>query len=284
MSVPEWRVSRDKPGCYIFLLDHSYSMDDPFAGTQLKKSEVLARAINRYIFELISQCEKDNGPLRNFYDLAVIGYTTDEKETPLVGSALGGALGAGDDLLGLDIVSIVDLYNHPLRIAEQHGVKEPIWCEPVARAGTPMCAGLAYCRQLAASWVAQHPDGVPPILIHISDGESTDGNPVPLLADIDSIRTQVGPTLLFNFHLSSSGAPGIIFPASEQVLPDEHSRMLFRLSSPLPEFFVQMARANYPEVVSGARGMAFNLDATAFSGLLATGTKVAPTQPKGRLR
>ncbi len=284
MSSPEWRVSRGKPGCYIFLLDQSFSMDDPFAGTTLKKSEVLASAINRYICELVTLCEKDDGPPRHYFDLAVIGYTTDDRGAPEVRSALGGALASGDPMFAVDIFSITELSENPLRLSTANGITEPIWFDPVARYGTPMCAGMEYCYRVGENWAASHPESVPPIFIHITDGESSDGDPEPIARALQTIRTHLGNALVFNFHLSSSALPGIILPSSEQGLPDDNSRLLYRMSSPLPDFCQVMARTlGYP-ITNGARGMAFNADATVLSSLVSVGTLPQDNRPPGLLR
>jgi Mg-chelatase subunit ChlD len=56
-------------------------------------------------------------------------------------------------------------------------VKFPIWFDPVANGGTPMCAALGRATTILQGWLAQHPDCFPPIVINITDGEATDGDP-----------------------------------------------------------------------------------------------------------
>jgi hypothetical protein len=279
MSQPEWRVTTRQPGCYIFLLDQSLSMEDPIGGSALKKSVALADAINRFIAELISQCEKGGARPKHYFDVALIGYTTDDQNNPIVGSAFQGALATGDELIGLDIVGIDQLSECPLGTKDEGGALVPVWYEPVARYGTPMCRALEYCEKIASMWSANHMDSVPPIVIHITDGESSDGDPLAAATALQNVRTHKGGTLLFNIHLSDESAPGTLFPSSEAPLPNDYARMLFRMSSPLPDFCVQMAQQLGWQVGAGARGMAFNTDATALSTLLAVGTL-----PSGALR
>jgi hypothetical protein len=40
-----------------------------------------------------------------------------------------------------------------------------------------MCGALGQAQTVVQSWLSQHPDCFPPVVIHITDGESTDGDP-----------------------------------------------------------------------------------------------------------
>ena len=79
--------------------------------------------------------------------------------------------------------------------------------------------------------------------------------------------------MLFNIHISSqSGAP-IIFPDSQETLPDDHARLLFSMSSQLPEFlrtFVQQEGINVSE---NTRGFAFQADLVTLIKFLDIGTR-----------
>ncbi len=103
-----WNVSRTTPGCYIFLLDQSQSMDDPIGGTTVAKKVALANAVNYYLNELIAQCEKGDPQPWHYYDVALIGYTTDENGNPEIGPAFQGGL-APNEGIGQDLVSSVEL-------------------------------------------------------------------------------------------------------------------------------------------------------------------------------
>jgi hypothetical protein len=257
-------------------------MLDPIGGSSIPKCTVLTDAINQFILSLITQCEKGDPQPRHFFDVALIGYSTDEEGNPLVGTALQGKL-ASTDRIGLDIVSIVELAENQLGTRHVAGSPVPYWYEAGARGGTPMCAGLDYCRSLAQMWVSSHPDSVPPIVIHITDGESTDGNPEPSAYALQTVQTRKGNALLFNVHLSASPGSSIIFPNDESSLPNDYSQMLFRMSSILPDFCVQIARDIGRTILPGARGMALNCNADALTTLLNVGT-VPTTKGKSPLR
>ena len=75
-------ASRANPACIIFLLDQSYSMNNGIAGSPRPKIDALATGINRFIADLITLCEKGEDKPRNYFDVGVIGYTTDRTDPP----------------------------------------------------------------------------------------------------------------------------------------------------------------------------------------------------------
>src|SRR5437764_12995215 len=107
-------VSRSTPGCIIFVVDQSHSMTDPFAGSPKSKGEAVATAINRFIGELVTICERGEDKPRHYFDVGLIGYTTDERARPVIGSLLQGPLA------GRDLVGIVDLFDNPLDTELRH--------------------------------------------------------------------------------------------------------------------------------------------------------------------
>ncbi|PRC60442.1 hypothetical protein C6A85_18285, partial [Mycobacterium sp. ITM-2017-0098] len=84
---------------------------------------------------------------------------------------------------------------------------------------------LTRAEALVSSWVDQHPTGFPPVVLNLTDGESTDGDPTNVAAKIRSQLSTDGNVLLFNLHVSDKGGSPISFPASEAALPDEFSRL-----------------------------------------------------------
>lgn len=274
-------VDRAHPGCILFLIDQSFSMTDPFAGSPRSKCEAVATAINRFVGELITTCEKGEEEPRHYFDVGILGYTTDASGVPRIGSLLQGAL------RGRDLVSVIDLYRHPLDIEVRHKddgmgglleVKFPIWYRnppPEFMLGTPMCGALHYCHQVAEGWCGRHPESFPPVVIHLTDGESSDGPPEEPALKLQTLRTRDGNVLLFNCHLSDSTATPVLFPAHETLLPDEFSRLLFRMSSLLPERMMRLAGAKNLTAPAGARGMAFNADGTSMLKLISVGTVIS---------
>lgn len=275
-------ISRDYKACILFLLDQSYSMVEPLGGTERRKCDELALAVNRWLHNMAIRASGDEG-IRDWMDVGVLGYRTDQQAQPILGPTLVGPLS------GKDLVSIVEVGNHPARIdttSQQIEDEEtgemlevpydtPIWVDAVAEGSTPMCHVLHYAYGVLEGWIQQHPQSFPPIVIHISDGESQDGDPVPYADAVRRLATNDGEVLFFNCHLSMTEAESTVFPASDAGLADPLAKVLFAMSSPLPEPFFKAASAEGFPLQPGARGMAFNADMTVLIKFLDMGTRAA---------
>jgi hypothetical protein len=262
------RVDRDSPACFAFLVDQSYSMTEPCAGRPSEsKARALADAVNNLLYELVMRCVKNpqEGP-RHYYDIAVIGYGA------TVGPAWGGSLA------GQGLVSIVDIANHAMRVEERDRptgegkVKIPVWFDPIADGGTPMAAAMDQTGAMIAEWVARHPTSFPPIVVNISDGAATDGDPIPWTKRLESLSTQDGNVLVFNVNISAISGEPVHFPATADGLPDQYAQQMFEMSSPLPGFMAEIAGMQGHAVEPGARGFVFNADITSVVNFLQIGT------------
>ncbi len=275
-------ISRDHKACVLFLLDQSYSMVEPLGGSTDRKCDELAKAVNAWLYNMSIRSSGDEG-IRDYMDVGLIGYRTDQQAQPIIGSSLAGPLA------GRELVSITEVGNHPARIEtvmqrlqdEETGEmlefpsESPVWVEPTAEGSTPMCHVFYQAYQTLNQWIQQHPDSFPPIVIHISDGESQDGDPVPYADAIKNLATNDGNVLLFNCHLSMTQAAQVLFPSTPDGLPDELARVLFNMSSVLPEPFYRNAVAEGMALQPGARGMAFNADMVVLVKFLDMGTRAA---------
>lgn len=263
-----------QPGCMIFLLDQSGSMGDKFgqmqAGRGRRKCDMVATILNNFLSELITinTIPQSDGTaeVRLRADISVLGY-----EGSQINHALGGALA------GRDFVNLQDLQVNPtdMEIRTQKDFDDtgkeyeiqvpfPIWVKARAGGGTPMCAALRQARDLAQQWATSHPDNYPPIIINVTDGMSTDGDPTPIVNEITRISTTDGQALLFNVHITNLPDHPVLYPASEAELPnDKYARFLFSISSIIPESSRQLLESLLGrEVNLGARGLIFNGDAT----------------------
>lgn len=264
------------PTCFVFVVDQSASMDDRIGGEMpQKKSEVVADAINRLLAELTLRCAKEEG-VRDYFHVAVLGYGG------TVNSAFSGPL------VGRDLVAISEIADAPARIEErskkmsdgagglvEQKVKFPIWLDAKAGGGTPMVQALTRAESLVTSWVEQHPAGFPPVVLHLTDGESTDGDPTEIATKLRSQLTTDGNVLLFNLHVSTTGGSPISFPSSESVLPDQFSRLLFSMSSLLPGQMRSLADNQGHCVAEGAKGFVYNADVAGIVQFLEIGTRAS---------
>lgn len=262
------RIDRANPGCLLLPIDLSESMQEQFGGAEGNKSKAacVPEIMNRLLQNLIVKCAATEG-VRNYFEVGVIGYNQPEQHKTRIESAFGGALA------GRPLVPIAEIANNPLRVEERvmqvpdgaggvvsKTVKFPIWFEPVAEGGTPMCEALRYTSEVLVPWIAAHPHSYPPIVIHITDGEATDGNPEPYAEAIKKLATDDGNVLLFNCHISSRKGASIMFPEQENRLPDEFAQLLFRMSSMMPEKMRQAAQDQGFTIGEQARGFAFQAD------------------------
>lgn len=268
-------ISRANPSCFLFLIDQSGSMDDPFGGGEAarKKADGVADAINRLLQNLVIKCAKSEG-VRDYYHVGVLGY----------GSKAGPAFGGS--LAGKELAPISEIADHPARVEERtkkvddgagglvdQTVKFPVWFDAVAKGGTPMCGALSQAKSVLSSWLGQHPACFPPIVINITDGESTDGDPTAAAQGITDLSSDDGNVLLFNVHLSSQRAAPIEFPDGDATLPDDFAKLLFRISSLLPAYMRSIAQQEGFPVTDGTRGFVFNGDMVSVIRFLDIGTR-----------
>src|SRR5271156_337416 len=123
-------ISRINPSCFLFLIDQSGSMQDPFGAALKSRSKAisLADAINRLLQNLVIKCAKSEG-IRDYYYVGVIGYGGKS-----VAPAFSGALS------GRELVPVSEIGNNPARVEQrmkkmedgmggilEQAVKFPIW-------------------------------------------------------------------------------------------------------------------------------------------------------------
>lgn len=275
-------ISRSNPTLFVFLLDQSGSMSDPFggkppaAGMAQSKAAGVADAVNRMLSNLVIRCSQ--GELtRRYFEVAVLGYGAQRGQ---VAPALGGALA------GRELVSIADIGDAPARVEDrmvrqsdgagglvEARVKFPIWFEPVAGSDTPMVHALERAAALVERWVGAHRGAFPPVVVHLTDGEATDGDPLPAARKLTQLETDDGQTLLFNCHISSSVAPPVLFADNDAYLPDAFSRTLFQMSSRLTPTMLDYGRRQGYVLSEQARGFVFQADLSEVIQFLDIGTR-----------
>ena len=271
-------INRTNPTCFVFLVDQSSSMLEPFGGQPDKqKAEGVADAINRLLQNLILKCAKSDG-IRDYFYVGVIGYGG------RVVSGLGGALA------GQTLVPISGIANNPLRVEQrtrkvddgaggilEQKFKFPLWVEAKATGRTPMCEALKLAKQYLDVFLGRFGSCYPPLVVNITDGMATDGDPRADAQALQGLASSDGNVLLFNAHVSERRALAIEFPSAETSLPDNFAKLLFRMSSKLPPRLFDAARADKFPVQPEARGFVFNADLVSIIRFLDIGTRVAQT-------
>lgn len=281
------------PGCMIFLLDQSGSMAEKFgqmqAGRDRRKCDMVATILNNFLNELITTniIPKNDGTsdVRPRADIGIVGY-----EGSNINTILGGALA------GHEFVTLPELQTNPadIEMRKQKDMDDtgqefevevpfPIWVRPKAGGGTPMRAALQRARDLAQQWVMSHQDSYPPVIINVTDGAGTDGDPTGIAQEITQISTTDGQALLFNVHITNLPDQPTAYPLRESDLPnDKYAKQLFSISSVIPESsraLLQLLIGR--DVLPGARGMIFNGDATSVRLMFnfASKPRTAPLDP-----
>lgn len=272
----EAEISRTNPTAYVFLVDQSGSMGDKMT-SGATKAQFVADVINRTLRDLVVRCTREEG-VRDYFDVAVIGYSDNQ-----VRNGLGGAL-ATRWLHPISAIAdnTLRVEDRPKKIDDGAGglttqnIKFPVWLDPINIGGTPMVKALGQAAQIVADWSDSHPDSFPATVLHISDGESTDGDPENNAEVLTSLTTRDGQTLLYNIHVSSTSAQPLRYPTSESQLTDQYSKLLFRMSSVFPEHIRQYAEDAYGlQLESNSRAMVLNADAEELVKFLDIGSRPA---------
>lgn len=266
-------ISRDNPTCFLFVIDQSGSMDEKAEGGR-SKAQFVADVLNKTLYTLVTNCSKADG-VRNYFNVGVLSYSGSD-----VGNGFGGALSGGI------MHSISEIGEKPLRVEErakkiddgaggiiEQKTKFPVWFDPKSSGGTPMRAALTKAMETLADWCDAHRGSYPPTILHVTDGQSTDGGPEDVADGLRQISTDDGQCLLFNLHVTIGGGQEIVFPTSETALVDEYSRMLFRMSSSLPVHLAKFAGDKGYSITDGSRGFIFNGDPKCIVDFFEIGTR-----------
>jgi hypothetical protein len=215
------------------------------------------------------QCPRGE-EVRDYHQIGIVGYGA------TVGPAFGGEL--ADQFL----VPISRIADYPLRLTTDSvpgqpdlTIELPVWIDPTANGGTPMTGGIDLVGSFLVDWANFNLDSFPPIVVNISDGEASDGDPRAIASQLRDIRTNDGNLLLFNINLNDHVSVPIEYPTSPRNLPNSYAVTLFELSSELTPYMLAVARSIDLPVGGGARGFVFNGDAAKLSEFLDVGTRVS---------
>jgi hypothetical protein len=244
------------------------------------KADVLKDIINRFLTNLVLSCKREK--VNDYFYVSVIGYGLN------VGSAFIGPLA------NKDLVPISEIADKPARIEERlkedgaGGVvktKFPIWFDAVADGQTPMCQALNKTKGLLEGWLLEHPNCHPPIVVNITDGAATDGNPLIPAEELKNLKSSEGNVLLYNIHLSSGSATAIKFPSGEENLPEQYAQLLYTMSSPMTDDQIAYANKTHEmNLEKNARGFVYNADAVSVFLALDIGTKMVPISDKPEIK
>ena len=264
-------ISRQNPGCLIFLVDQSGSMNEPIAGGTKPKKDEVADAVQRLLYNTVLRCTKEDG-VRPYFDTGVWTYGGSADVRPAFGT---------------DLLSIREIAERPKRVESRRrripdgagGVYEeefqlPVWFDPVGSGQTPMSAAFRAVVAPLTSWLSQHQASFPPIIINLTDGAYTDQSPATVVRELAQMATTDGNALVFNCHITQQSGISVSFPSDTQASGlSGLARELYEMSSPLPEPMRRQAQAKGYQVETGARGYVFNADLVTMIDFLDIGTR-----------
>ena len=274
-------INRKQPAFLLLLVDQSYSMSEPWGVGGKSKAQALAQIVNRVLSTAVVLCTKGDDRILDYFEVGIIGYGTD------VIPALPGATEERP------VLPISEVGHNPLRVDQVRrkvpdgagGLAEvssamAIWMDPLANGTTPMVKAFDTAEKAAALWCDRHPRSFPPVIINLTDGESSDGDPGPAAARLRAQATDDGNALVFNVHLSALDGNMAQFPSPGHPLPNAAAARLFDMSSELPMTMAEAASAMGYPIKPGARGFLYNADQAAVIEFLDIGTRgVTPSDP-----
>lgn len=268
--------TRANPGLIVFLIDQSKSMNDPWSGGKTLAQQT-AMSINRCISEMAIRFTSGT-EIKDEANIIMIGYggTENSMEAELLRS------GSIATLFSDDSIPVQHLKQ---KISDGAGgileididLKE--FVTPKAVWGTPMASAFQLASALVTEWVTRAKETVDdegnpivrddsldpvPLIINISDGEPTDNE-----ADVRKYANEImdincpdGNPLIFNIHLSANGGQEVCMPMTDASLPanDKMSKLLFDISSKLPESMVQAAKeSGFADAEAGVKTFMSNV-------------------------
>lgn len=248
MAYSNVPIGTANPGCFVILVDQSWSMSEDW-GDGLTKAEGATRAVNRVLEELVRACQVGDH-FRDRCHVSVIGYG-EQVECTLDGMISEYAYAPAEKVKQL----IPDGAGGVVEVE----VEMPVRVQPKAENGTPMHEAFDSAAEIVQRWCTKWTDGFPPSVINITDGIANQ----PELAShaarrVMTLGTTDGKALVYNLHIGSSGDEVILPNNASKFTGDRPAEFLFSISSTLPDALREEAVAQGIPAESDARCFAFN--------------------------
>ena len=258
-------ITRRHRTAFIIALDQSTSMQEEvrFGRLKMSKAEAVAYTANILITELIDRSRRKDG-VRNYYDIAVVGYSDDEVRMLLSEDGFVSVKSLAERIPEAVTISFEESMPDKTTALVKHHIHP--WIEPKAEGNTPMYEALLRICEMVEEWCEQEQNrqSFPPIVFNITDGEASDCDDNELRYAADMLRrtgTEDGQTLLINIHLSTDlSLPSMIFPMAEELLSaNRYARLLAECSSLMPESFnAEIGELKISASTPPYRGMGYN--------------------------
>ena len=251
----------------IIVIDCSVSMKKwtTINTMPITKASAAAIVANFIVDELLERATR-NHEVRNYYDVAIIGYSGKGVESLLPGNGFI-AIDRLAEFAPQPKTFFIEQTTPEGQIINAPFTLHP-WVEPIATGVTPMYDALVEVKDMVTAWCANsdNRDSFPPIVFHISDGDCSDADEHELI-EISQLITKTGTrdgnTLFINVHLSSTDEVDDfceVFPSEATFYTPDADRMtLFRMSSVIPESLEPTIKDMlHPKYEGPYRAVAFN--------------------------
>ena len=254
------------PQLMIILIDQSSSMSEIFfseEGKDYSFARVAKNAVDSFLYEILSGCISGN-EIRPFVDLAIIGY--------------GASIRSATPKIPMDQLpfSVAELQTTFIKKNEADdgdvGYHAPLryeWIEEISDGATSMLAALEKAKEITEKWITTHQDSFPPVILNITDGMATDDpiliervqryslgdlSALPLVTivkEIQKLSTNDGNVLVCNAQLSGENQNtlgGITYPTNVRNTDDPYTKLLFEMSSVIPDTLLEEFIETYEEI------------------------------------
>ncbi len=208
------------PGCAVFLLPLSASMQTPLPGQTERQTR--GRAARRLIDAAIDVLVRlhRQGALDGSFAVAVVGHTAPPGQSPAFVS-----LWPGEEEKPPRFRPVADL---AAADPKPRADGPPRWTRPGSGAGEPNSGEtLVYAHGLVRRWLQEHPGGGPPLVVHCHDERDPGGLHARAACSLQTLATPGGQALLLNWALGDEA----LDPGGAAAGP---WRALWECSSPLP--------------------------------------------------
>lgn len=248
-------------------------MGNEWRGTGQTLAYGSAKAVNSVLAEVAARCKKGE-EISPRVRVGLFGYS-EPNQIPKVDWASANTSPEADGLMCISTIGTVN--DEVYDAAEEKFI--PWVVHEDFGGGTPMMLAFHEVLGVAEAFAQNHPTSFPPIIINVTDGMPTDMDTQDIPNEVhplSSIATADGQALICNVHLSETQEAPAFLPASEDALPDEYSKNLFRASSVVPEAMANVGRERIKgiEIPENARLFAYNADPTLLVQLLTLASSV----------
>lgn len=238
-------VTREHRAAYVLLLDLSRSMNSviDYNNGKYTMLQVVAKCANTLLQELYMRSNSSGEP-RNYFDIAILCYSGNGVQT--IHGSLENPFVAITELDEVNALNMRALT--PLDHVEDYDALSRQNTLIAAGGHTPMYEMYDYLKDILSAWCAreENRESVPPVVINITDGYSSDCDSlhiVEICNEIKSIQTNDGGVLSINIQLSNElDATPTLFPTDEEMLSSRnyYLRSMGRASSIMPNVFLPL--------------------------------------------